>query len=390
MCGLFGMAGPGIVTKHLRALRELGMVSQLRGTDASGVFQIATRSFADKQRKGRLRKSAVDFTGFQGFHKWSKDGDKKLMDDMQCDLYIGHVRAATVGDINDENSHPFDLDDLVGAHNGTLVDQKYQHKTMTDSEMMFRDMEDVGVETVLQNLHKDSAFAVSIYDRINNDLILAHNSKRSLAVAFCKKERVLFWASEEWMLTGILARCGIEVFDSYELRKDAVLRIDPNSVKAGDDRLFQITDLKYAHKNVKKPEPARFRHPPYNYNTAAVANGVSIPWDEEWNEGDWAGSDFWEDVLKKTEEETKKEGEGSEETGTKGSSIPKEFCFVAPDNDISKRIDYASCTNCGSLLTPLGQYYSNKTENASGYIEHECSDCVLIGVTHKGEPEKVN
>lgn len=387
MCGLFGMTGPGIVQKHLRAFRDLGMVSQLRGTDASGVFQIGTRAFNDKKRIGRLAKTAVDFTAFSNFHQWSKDGDKKLMDDVTCNLFIGHVRAATVGNINDENSHPFDLDDLVGAHNGTLVDAKFQHESMTDSEMMFRHMEDVGVEDTLTALHRDSAFAISIYDRVNNELILSHNSKRSLAVAFCKNEGVMFWASELWMLTGVLARNGIEIHKAYNIREDAVLRVDPVEIRKAHDAVFQITKLVYKHSNARKPDPARFRYPASSYNTADVANGVSMPW-EDWREGDWAGADFWEDVLKKADEETEKEGKGSKTS----SSVISELCFVEAGAHVSKRIDYSACRNCGCMLTPLGQYYSNKIENEKGYTEYECSDCIVLAATptHQGEPEKVN
>tara|TARA_Y100000780_G_scaffold226018_1_gene239282 strand:+ start:73 stop:1233 length:1161 start_codon:yes stop_codon:yes gene_type:complete len=386
MCGLFGVAGPGILGKHLRAFRELGMVSQLRGVDASGVFQIATKAFNDKKRIGRMAKTAVDFTAFSAFHQWSKGGDNKLMDDIQCNLFIGHVRAATVGDINDANSHPFDLDDLVGAHNGTLVDRKYQHDKMTDSEMMFRDMEDIGVESVLQSLHRESAFAVSIYDRVNNELILAHNSKRSLAVAFCAKESVMFWASEEWMLLGVLARNNIEICKSYNLRQDVVGRVDPSTVKTNNDAIFDITELKYSHNNVRKPEPARFRNWQKEYVTADVANGVSLPWDEDYHEHDWAGAEFWENALEKATKEEEKAGERSEAA----SSAIRDHSFVAPNSSVSKRIDYASCCNCGSLLTPLGKYYANKTEKDSGYTDYECSDCVIAEVTHKGEPEKVN
>ena len=137
---------------------------------------------------------------------------------------------------------------------------------------------------------------------------------------------------------------------------------------------------------MRKPEPARFRNWQKEYVTADVANGVSLPWDEDYHEHDWAGAEFWENALEKATKEEEKAGERSEAA----SSAIRDHSFVAPNSSVSKRIDYASCCNCGSLLTPLGKYYANKTEKDSGYTDYECSDCVIAEVTHKGEPEKVN
>ena len=51
MCGLFGMMGPGINKLDFEAIRHLGFISMIRGTDAAGVFETNTRFGSNKKSK---------------------------------------------------------------------------------------------------------------------------------------------------------------------------------------------------------------------------------------------------------------------------------------------------------------------------------------------------
>lgn len=45
---------------------------------------------------------------------------KQLTEFIQTDTMIAHIREATIGQINDFNTHPFVFQNWIGAHNGTI------------------------------------------------------------------------------------------------------------------------------------------------------------------------------------------------------------------------------------------------------------------------------
>lgn len=396
MCGIFGMAGNGIYHKHLKAFRELGIVSQLRGTDSSGVFQIDTCKFRDTEKKGFVHKEATDFTNFNA-KRHSKDIPvRNFMDDQMCNLYIGHVRAATVGNIVDENAHPFDFPFIVGAHNGTLVDLKYQHAEKTDSEMMFADINERGIEEVLPELARNSAFAISMYNRYENRMILTRNSQRPLWIAHCKLNRVVFWASEGWMLQAVLGRNDIEIFEMYQVKPDIILKFDPASVKEGTNRLFEIEDIKYTHSNQVKPTTI------YGGNRSSAWNFRD---DKYWEEFDWdqaypkaetrveAGSKTPELPLLITKETNILEFRGQPPSGLPLPSVGDTSLPVI-NKPRTSRIEYVPCMTCGCSLNPLERYYATEylVDGEEKYECETCEDTANAGkpVTHQAEKEKVN
>ena len=120
MCGLFGVAGPGILQEDLRAFRELGLVSQFRGVDGAGVFEINTRN---RKSNGFIYRTGEDFNYLTILNEEGKG--KKFANDVNADFLMGHTRAATSGSVGTQWSHPFDFANLTGMHNGTLRLPKY-------------------------------------------------------------------------------------------------------------------------------------------------------------------------------------------------------------------------------------------------------------------------
>lgn len=227
MCGLLGVAGPGLINYDLKILKDLGTVSMLRGTDGAGVYQVRSRS-------------SKHYNLEEGFRTWGNWQDlideverkksNRILNNVGVDVIMCHVRAATKGVISENNSHPFAFPNLVGAHNGTLKDKKYnEHPTKTDSEIMFRDINERGMETVLTELDKDSAFAVSVFDRQHQVLRFARNELRPLAFAFLEARGVMYWASEKEMLRYVLTRAN-EDATYFNLRPNKLVSIDPNLI----------------------------------------------------------------------------------------------------------------------------------------------------------------
>ena len=129
-------------------------------------------------------------------------------------IVIGHVRLATHGDINVRNAHPFNIGDVVGAHNGVIynynkIARTFNKSVEVDSEVIFASLNRVEKEKAFENL--DGDFAVSWAKDSNNILYLAREDSRPIQVAYWKKARVLFWASTKSILDNSLKSAGLKL-----------------------------------------------------------------------------------------------------------------------------------------------------------------------------------
>jgi len=235
MCGHFGCMGPGIVGKDLEILEQLGIVSQLRGRDGAGVFQVRSTRWGHNQNTysdEALYKTYMPFSSMLHEVAGHKEYQKRaVLNSIQVDVIMGHVRASTKGVISDGNAHPFNMVNIVGAHNGTLKDQKYLgDPRKTDSELMFRDIDTHGLSTTLNQMDNDSAFAIVLYDRTERAMFFTRNELRTLSFAFIKGRSVMYWASDSDMLRYILHRNGETDYKMYHLRPRVVIKIKASDI----------------------------------------------------------------------------------------------------------------------------------------------------------------
>lgn len=230
MCGIFGMMGLGVNAEDLEWIKQIAYVSGLRGTDGSGVLQA---NVSRKNKTYTIAKMGSEISYFTWFHETQKGGNKRIFNNINDNIFMCHVRAATRGEINNQNSHPFDLKTIVGAHNGTLRDKRYDHKTKTDSELFFEDIQERGLEEVLTDLDPDSAYALTIYNKNNGTLTFAKNDKRPLHFTYNTKRRVVYWASERMMLEFILKRIGMDYGIIYKFTDRRIYTVDPLDIEVG-------------------------------------------------------------------------------------------------------------------------------------------------------------
>ena len=191
MCGIVGMAGD-LAYQDKEIFKDLLTVCQLRGTDSTGAIRV-------KQDNSVGWCKAVGLPDvLMNLKHWENQIENGL-----GKAYIGHCRAKTVGKNHVNNAHPFDFDNVVGVHNGTLrgwstdADAK-NHEV--DSSWLYNQIAEKGVKEAVENLDNDGAWALVWWDRERNSLNFLRNSRRPLWFAWDKDKKKLFWASEVWML----------------------------------------------------------------------------------------------------------------------------------------------------------------------------------------------
>lgn len=244
MCGLFGIIGPGINNEDLNVLDNLARASVVRGKGGAGICQ----GFAYPNSKWNpfytVEKTGNEISYLLWYHRTAKGGDRTLFNSLSDNFYLGHVREPTRGDINQKNAHPFDLETIVGMHNGTLKECDYNPPPeMTDSELMFRDIEKKGLKEVLSGLHKDSAFAIVLFDKKEKTISIVRNKWRSLSLAWNSNRKVLYYASEGMMLEWILTRNGIKYDKILSVSENLIHTFRPGDVNAGRKPNWELTPL---------------------------------------------------------------------------------------------------------------------------------------------------
>lgn len=213
MCGITGMAGNNLTFQERKAFKDMLALDVLRGKDSTGVAVVNSRGNWDVvKRKG---------TAWDLF-------ETKAFDDVmrfQEYVYIGHNRAATKGKVNNINAHPFEFEDVVGVHNGTI---RGQHRLIdnaqfeVDSENIFHSIQQIGLRDTLDVL--DGAYCLNYWDKRDETLVLLRNEERPMFFAFSEDKKNVFWASEAWIISAALSRNGVKYTKIHELTKNSIYR----------------------------------------------------------------------------------------------------------------------------------------------------------------------
>lgn len=197
MCGLVGMAGD-LTSGWKDVFTELLIVDSVRGMHGTGVA--AVRRYESRVNLLKMPVPSQILVLGQEYEKTIKDPMKVL---------IGHNRYATIGKKSAENSHPFQFDNVVGAHNGTLYSdsrRKLDSFDMygTDSEALYASLNDDGLEATVDKL--DGAWALTWFDAETDTINFLRNDKRPLFYAYSEDGCTLIWSSELEMLKFVLGR----------------------------------------------------------------------------------------------------------------------------------------------------------------------------------------
>ena len=228
MCGIVGvMRGKSLLdTGKQNLFFEQALVADcFRGLDSTGMFSVG-----DQDEVCRVFKKAMnplDFIQLQGYRHISDIRDAYVM--------VGHNRHKTMGIVNDEHAHPFQVGPITMVHNGTLTnsyDLPFKHPDIV--------LDSAHIAAGLAK-HEDpldvlpllgGAYMLVWYDARTNCLHFARNNTRSFYFTLggktewkkirkkgkvkAHKELILkadgsaYFASERGMLDWLLSRNDIE------------------------------------------------------------------------------------------------------------------------------------------------------------------------------------
>jgi hypothetical protein len=201
MCGLVGCTGK-LGKIELSAFAYLGVLSSLRGEHSTGYMDYSPKMQQDydwfKTTASADEIFAVGGTYYQKYYyKRYKTEEPKAI--------AVHARAATIGEVNRKNAHPFQHKHIIGMHNGT-VRNKFDNsdKFQTDSEAIIYNIAHQGDEFLKELQDIGGAYALVWMNTKENTLNFFRNKERPLWFWTAYDNSSTFWASDENWLRSVL------------------------------------------------------------------------------------------------------------------------------------------------------------------------------------------
>lgn len=259
MCGIVGMitgSSNGFSWGEAGMFRDMLVIDTLRGFDSTGVFGVSNRGNMG------LVKAAQNGATFVQTKEFKEFNDQLQQFGM---FAVGHNRAATRGEVNDVNAHPFCVDDkIVLVQNGTYKgDHSHHKKTAVDSEAVAHVLaENDDVEKALQKIN--AAYALVWYNIHTKTLNIIRNDERPMYITYTETGGVVF-ASEPEIILMAAARNNVKLKEAPYLIKEGGLVtyvIDPEEQTYKDD--YKEINYKFDYKQAP-PFRQTHRHPYSGY-----------------------------------------------------------------------------------------------------------------------------
>jgi predicted glutamine amidotransferase len=283
MCGIVGIAGNMYGREEL-TMKRLLLLDSLRGMDSTGMAAV----------KMGGNTVPVSKRASHCFNLFDTKSFCEALNGCGSVAFIGHNRSATSGLIRDTNAHPFQIGDITGVHNGTLEDSDKKmleewvgEKFNVDSEALFAAIAKFGAKEVIPKLskgrdHFKGAWSLVWWDKSNKTLNFLRNSHRPLWYCFSKDFKLLFWASEFWMLDVALQKASNydlyqqeskdtagKFFRFFQTKEDVLYTIDIEKLSKGSKERPKFTAVELKG---KEPEAAKETSYPF-VGTSSVQRG---------------------------------------------------------------------------------------------------------------------
>jgi len=274
MCGLVGVFGD-LDVKLEEVFEDLLQMDVIRGWESTGVAVVPR----DAKKVSIIKDIYVPIYIIQDVNYIRAKAGQNL-------LLMGHNRAATYGKVEKRNAHPFQIKNITLSHNGTLIPATplpNLDKFETDSEAITDSIANIGIEETWPLLN--GAATITFWDNKVKTLNIASNGKRPLNYVFLKDNKAIMWASEDWMLDGVIKRHKLEV----EKRKDEgyLWYIRTNTVG-----IFSFKKEKIVSKFPRLKE----------YKSSFIQGGFRNQYDNNYGLNDDGWSEGWYEITKEEKE----------------------------------------------------------------------------------------
>jgi hypothetical protein len=203
MCGIAGAMSTNLGMSDLGYVRQLMVLSVLRGWDGSGAFAVYPHH---KKLRIEMHKSELCAAELACSPKFGK-----MVDANNAKIVCSHSRAPTRGGTDLEAIHPHRVGSLTGVHNGTMF--TVMNKTIpdkdSDSLAVFQAIFEHGVEEFIKNSR--GAYSLVWTNAAEGTLNFLRNDQRPMVFARIGNgdfAHTMYWSSERSMLEYVLNERG--------------------------------------------------------------------------------------------------------------------------------------------------------------------------------------
>lgn len=267
MCGIVGGIATGSkgLDSDSKIVRDLMTANTVRGFDGAGVFWANDKYL---ETPYYLKTTEHGSTLCDGCYiEWGNNVEGSR-------FFVGHNRAATLGNLDVESTHPFVQSNLIGVHNGTIQSWRSKFpgvKADMDSAALYEYLskQDQTTEATLKVLSSigSEAYALVWYDMVTKRLNFARNYHRPLW--FARGYDMLWFASELPMLEWILGRHKRTVISTFELDTHKLV-----SIPVSGEGEIEVSEY--------KPDTNTYRG---GWSTGSWKGGNhQSPWDDPWDD----------------------------------------------------------------------------------------------------------
>ena len=225
ICGIIGLIRRDVKKSAFKfgdAIYDMLFMDTLRGYHSTGLF-VKDWDSTRKEWFINYHKQAISGVGFVN----SKEFNQVMSPSTNIMFAVGHNRAATVGKVNDENSHPFFTENLTGVHNGSLkgswrYDLKAPADVEVDSHAIYTAINKEGIQWTIDRIN--GAYSLVWYDDRNDTLNFLRNSERPMW--FVESDEFVGFGSEKHIIAAAMERNGMKVTGFEELPPHVHVSID--------------------------------------------------------------------------------------------------------------------------------------------------------------------
>ena len=257
MCGIFGFvakANSSLHTENVQdLLNELFKLSEKRGSEASGLVIVDQQQLQIYKRP----EAASQMLQSQPFQQYYQR--LVTQSSLKAGLsFIGHSRLVTNGIQGiRENNQPVTSQQMVGVHNGIIVNEEQlwrsypdlEHQTQVDSEVIYRlidkfSQEGLSIKDALKRTYRELVGEANIiFAHSQMPVVGLATNVGSLYVLTAADQSFLICASEKYFLSVLIEKFGflgpLKVSDIQPLKAGEAMMVNTQTL---DKELFELND----------------------------------------------------------------------------------------------------------------------------------------------------